>query len=308
MTTGVYTKTFGEICRDALRDAGIVAVERPINAPHLTMAQSKANDILALWQAKNLPLWLETEALLPLNPNQSQYTLGPDGDHCFTNYVYATSTAAVAIAGTVIPCSVTTGMTLGDFVGVELSTNARQWSTISVITPGVSITIADQLTAAVNSGATIYTYTTKIDRPVRVLGARGATQQVGSEQDMTEETRQSYYKIVNKTDVSSDVNSWYYSPQLTNGKFSIWQSPRNCTQLVRFTFVKPQYVNQDQTEDVLIPAEWFLAFKWAVSYELGVTYAIDPNRLISIAQKASDSYNLAFPNDEEYDSFNFQPG
>jgi len=308
MTTGVYTKTFGEICRDALRDAGIVAVERPITAPHFTMAQSKANDVLAMWQGINIHLWAETEALLLLNPNQTEYTLGPDGDHCFTNYVYATSTAAVSIAGTVIPCSTTSGMTLGDFVGVELSTNVRQWSTISVITPGVSITIADPLTAAINSGATIYTYATKIDRPVRVLGARGATQQIGSEQDLIQETRESYYKIVNKTDVSSDINSWYYSPQLTNGKMLVWQAPRNCNQLIRFTFVKPQYVNQDQSEDVLIPAEWFLAFKWAVAYELGVTYAIDPNRLISIAQKAQDSLNIAMSNDEEYDSFNFQPG
>jgi len=190
--------------------------------------------------------------LLLLNPNQTEYTLGPDGDHCFTDYVYATSTAAVSIAGTVIPCSTTSGMTLGDFVGVELSTNVRHWSTISVITPGVSITIADPLTAAVNSGATIYTHTTKIDRPVRVLGARGAIGQVGSEQDLRQETRESYYKIVNKTDVSSDISSWYYSPQLTNGKMLVWQAPRNCNQLVRFTFVKPQYVNQDQSEDVLM--------------------------------------------------------
>lgn len=307
MTTGVYTKTFGEICRDALRDAGIVAVERPITAPHFTMAQSKANDILVQWQALNIHLWAETEALLPLNPNQTEYTLGPDGDHCFTDYAYTTANSAVAIAGTVIPCS-TTGMTIGDFVGVELSTNVRQWTTIANISVGVSITLTDPLTAAVNSGATIYAYTAKIDRPVRVISARGATEQVGSEQDLRQETRESYYKIVNKTDLSSDVNSWYYSPQLTNGKFLVWQAPRNCTQLIRFTFVKPQYVNQDQSEDVLIPAEWLLAFKWAVAYELGVTYAIDPNRLISIAQKAKDSLDIALSNDEEYDSFSFQPG
>jgi len=308
MTTGVYTKTFGEICRDALRDAGISAVERPISAAHFAIATSKANDVLVAWQGLNIHLWAETEALLPLNPSQTEYTLGAGGDHCFTDYVYATASSDIAIAAVVIPCSVTAGMTIGDFVGIELSTNVRQWSTIAGISAGVSITINDALTAAVDSGATIYTYTTKIDRPVRVLGARGATQQVGNEQDLRAETRESYYKLVNKTDLSSDVNAWYYSPQLTNGKFLVWQSPRNCDQIVRFTFVKPQYVNQDQSENVLIPAEWFLAFKWAVAYELGVTYAIDPNRLISIAQKAQDSLSIAMSNDEEYDSINFQPG
>lgn len=308
MTTGVYTKTFGEICRDALRDAGISAVERPVNSAHFAIATSKANDVLVQWQALNIHLWAETEALLPLNPSQTEYTLGVGGDHCFTNYVYATASSAIAIAAIVIPCSTTSGMTVGDFVGIELSTNVRQWSTISSISAGVSITIAAPLNAAVDSGATIYTYTTKIDRPVRVLSARGAHEQVGSEQDLRAETRESYYKIVNKTDLSSDVNAWYYSPQLTTGKFLVWQAPRNCDQIIRFTFVKPQYVNQDQSENVLIPAEWFLAFKWAVAYELGVTYAIDPNRLISIAQKAQDSLSIAMSNDEEYDSINFQPG
>ncbi len=308
MSTGVYTKTFGEVCRDALRDAGIVAVERPITSNHFTLAQSKANDVLAAWQGMNIHLWSETEALLPLVANQNQYTLGPNGDHCFTDYVYATASSAISSGSVVIPCSTTSGMTIGDNIGIKLSTNVRQWATISSISAGVSVTIGTPLSASVESGASIYTYTTKIDRPVRVLQARGAPNQTGDEKELRMETRDSYYRIVNKTETSSDINSWYYSPQLTNGKLSIWQSPSNCDQVIRFTFVKPQYVNQDQTENVLIPAEWLLAFKWAVAEQLGATYNIDPVRLAKIEALAVKHLNTALSNDEEYDSFNFQPG
>lgn len=306
MTTGVYTKTFGEVCRDALRDAGIVAVEMPIQASHFTLAQSKANDVLAHWQGINIHLWAETEAIIPLNPDQVQYSLGVNGDHCFTDYVYTTASSAITTGSLVIPCTITTGMTVGDFIGVALDDNTRHWSTIASISAGVSVTINDVTTDTISSGASIYTYTTKIDRPVRVLNARGATSQTASEQTLREETRESYYNIVNKYDPSSDISSWYYSPQLTLGKLNVWQSPRNCDQVVRFTFVKPQYVNEDQTETVLIPAEWLLSFKWAVAYELAVTYGIDPNRLVSIAQKAQATLDAALGNDEEYDSFNFQ--
>lgn len=306
MSTGVYTKTFGDICRDALRDAGIVAAQLPINNYHFQLAQSKANDVLAAWQGINIHLWAETEALLPLNPGQTEYRLGVGGDHCFTDYVYTTSTAAVSAAGIVIPCS-TTGMAATNFIGIALEDGTRHWSTISSISSG-SVTIANALPSAAAIGAGIYVYSSKIDRPIRVLSGRGATTHAGDEKDVILETRESYFKIVNKTDRSSSTNSFYYSPQLTNGRLYVWQAPENCNQVLRFTFVKPQYVNQDQTETVLIPSEWFLAFKWAIAYELGVSYGIDPNRLITIAQKAESSLSQVLGNDEEYDSFNFQPG
>lgn len=307
MSTGVYTKTFGDVCRDALRDAGIVAAEIPVNATQFQFAQSKANDVLAHWQGINIHLWNETEALLPLNPGQTEYTLGVGGDHCFTDYVYTTATADMAASATVIPCA-TTGMAVSDFIGIALEDGTRHWSTIQSISAGVSVTIVTGLASSAIEGAGIYVYTDKIDRPVRVLSGRGATTHTGSERDLAQETRESYFKIVNKTDRSSSTNSWYYSPQLNTGKFYVWQAPEDCNQIIRFTFVKPQYVNQDQTETVLIPAEWLLAFKWAVTYELAVSRGIDPNRLISIAQKAESSLAQALGNDEEYDSFNFQPG
>lgn len=307
MSTGVYTKTFGDICRDALRDSGIVAAQLPISNTHFQLAQSKANDVLAAWQGLNIHLWAETEALLPLNPGQSEYTLGVGGDHCFTDYVYTTATAAIAAAAVVIPCA-TTGMSTTNFIGIALEDGTRHWTTISSISAGVSVTIAAGLPSAALSGAGIYVYSTKIDRPVRVLDGRGATTHTGDEKDLIKETRESYFKIVNKLDRSSSINSWYYSPQLNTGKLYVWQTPEDCNQIIRFTFVKPQYVNQDQTETVLIPAEWLLAFKWAIAYELGVSRGIDPNRLITIAQKAESSLSLALGNDEEYDSFNFQPG
>lgn len=308
MSTGVYTKTFGDACRAALRDAGIVAVEITIQAPHLAIATSTANDVLAHWQSQGIHLWSETEALLPLNPGQTEYNLGVGGDHCFTNYVYTTTDSTAAALATVIPLTITTGMTVGDFIGIELASGSRHWSTIQSISVGVSVTIVTGIVSAVNNGASVYAYTTKIDRPLRVLDARFATNQTNNELTVNQESRQRYYRTPNKTQSGANVSSWYYSPQLNNGKLAVWSPVSTCVPVLRFTFVKPQYVNEDQSENILIPAEWFLPFKWAIASELAVTYAIDPNRLIAIAQKAETTLQQALSQDVEIEYFSIQPG
>jgi hypothetical protein len=308
MSSGVYGKTFGESCRAALRDAGIVAVEMPIQPAHFALAQTAGNDVLAHWQAQGIHLWSETEALLPLNPSQTEYSLGVGGDHCFTDYEYTTASAAIAALATVIPCTSTTGMTVGDFIGVELASGSRHWSTISSISAGVSVTIAVGIVTAASIDASIYTYTTKIDRPVRILDVRFATTQLNDELIVSQESRQRYYQTPNKTSTSSNVSCWYYSPQLNNGKLSVWSPVVTCVPLLRFTFVKPQYVNSDQSEQVLIPSEWYLPFKWAIASELAVTYGIDPNRLVAIAQKAETTLQQALSNDAEIEYFSIQPG
>lgn len=307
MSTGVYTKTFGDICRAALRDSGIVSVEMPIQPPHFTLAQSVGNDVLAHWQAQGIHLWNETEALLPLNPSQTEYSLGVGGDHCFTDYVYATTSAALSASATVISTTGTLGMTVGDFIGIELADGTRHWSTISIITAGVSVTIVTGLASAANAAASIYAYTTKIDRPLRILDARFSTSQTNDELIVNQESRQRYYQTPNKTDSSGTVSQWYYSPQLNKGKLLLWSPVSSCASIVRFTFVKPQYVNEDQSETVLIPSEWLLPFKWAIAKQLGITYGIDPNRLVAIAQEAQTTLEQALSNDVEVEYFSIQP-
>ena len=309
MSTGVYQKTAGDVIRSALRDAGIAAVEMPIQAADFALAQTVLNDVLASWQALGQNLWRETEALLPLNPLQTEYSLGVGGAHCFTSYNYTTASSAIAAAAVSIPMASSAGMTIGDFIGIELANGTRQWTNIVTIPDSTHVTItAGGLTSGANSGASIYAYTTKIDRPLRIEDVRCATNFTSDEIISTQASRQRYYQTPNKTNVGSIVSEWYYSPQLTNGKLSVWSPSQNCVTLLRFTFLKPQYVPDDQSENVLIPSEWFLPLKWALASELAVTYGIDSNRLVTIQQKAASSLELALSNDSEDEYFSIQPG
>lgn len=306
MSTGVYSKTAGDVVRDALRDASIVGAEQPIQAVDFARGFSAMNDLLAQWQTQGTHLWSETEAILPLNPSQAKYSLGVGGDHCFTDYVYTTTKLAYAASATSIDVSTTTGMTIGDFIGIELSSGSRYWTTIANVVDSDTVTITTGLSGAASLGASVYTYTTKIDRPLRIAAARYASTQTEGEVPIIQWSRQDYYDQPVKYDQTS-VNQWYYSPQLSNGQLSVWGTARTCAEVLRFTFTKPQYVAQDQSEDVLIPVEWYLPLKWCVASELAVTYGLDPARIQLIEMKASTFLAQALDNDEEMAPFSVHP-
>ena len=319
MSTAIYNKTAGDLIRAALRDASIVAVGIPIQGEDWSIAESTLNDVLSHWQAKlGINLWRETEALLPLNPDQIEYDLGPDGDHCFTDYAYATttlirstmdSTLFVSPADGAAIIAAGFGSTGGENIGIELDDGTRFWTFMDV-SPGLSgggIQIYDGLPSGAAVGSSIYIYRNAIDRPVRVLDVRHSFSQTTNETPVLQTSRQQYYQTPNKTDSSSSVTEWYYSPQLELGKFSVWPPASTCKNILRFTFVKPQYIPEDQSENILIPNEWFLPLKWALASELGVTYAIASDRLVMIENKAATSLDAAMSNDVEVDYFSIQP-
>jgi hypothetical protein len=312
MSTAIYEKTAGDLIRAALRDASIVAVGLPIQGEDWAIAESTLNDVLSHWQARlGINLWRETEAVLPLNPDQSEYSLGVGGDHCFTDYVYSTcnvNEAAASISINILNQSdlIAAGFLEGSNIGIELDSGERFWTTVGGVGGG-TILIDAGLPSPAAMGNSIYVYANKIDRPVRVLDARHSYDADAGETPVEQLPRKDFYQIPNKTNSGSSVDQYYYSPQLGLGKLSVWPPASRCSQVLKFTFVKPQYIAEDQSENLLIPNEWFLPLKWALASELAVTYAIAPDRLVAIENKAATSLESAMSNDVEVDYFSIQP-
>jgi hypothetical protein len=305
MSTGVYEKAAGDLIRDALRTATITGISLPVQPSDYAQGVTALNDVLASLQTKQIHIWSTIEALLPLNPNQQQYSLGLAGDHCFTDYVYVTTTADSLISTTTLYAS-TAGMTVGDFIGVELSDGTRQWTTIDTITNATELELVAALTAQADSGASVYAYTTKIDQPVRILSSRYASNQTASEIPTWQISRDEYYNQPEKTSTGS-TNSWYYWRDLSIGKLNIWPIAENCTRVLRFTFIKPQYIPEDGSEDIAIPPEWYLPLKYLVAEQLGLIYAIDQNKQMFIAQQGARYLEDAIGTDSEFSSFSFYP-
>lgn len=304
MSTGVYSKTAGDLVREAMRAATITGGEMSEEPSDFEDAMNALNNALSVLQSDQIHLWSETEALLPLNPNQQIYRFGTD--HCFTDYVYATvSTAAVAADVTVLVDS-TVGMTAADNVGIELSTGVRFWTTIITVDSPTQITITDALTADVAVDASVYTYTTGIDQPVRVLSVRQADNQTADEIRTSQLSRDSFLNQPSKTSVGA-VNSWYFSRQLTYGDLRVWPVAGSCKNILRFTFIRPQYIPTDQSEQIEIPPEWYMGLMYKVAAEVGILNAIDPTRQSMLEQKAEMYIDKAMSIDNEFSGFQFYP-
>lgn len=303
MSIGVYTKTAGDLIREALRDSNIVGAEMPIGTTEFSHAESKLNDLLAHWQAQGIHLWSHTEAIMPMNPNQTKYVVGTD--HIFTDYQFTTVTTAASLGATALVVGSTSGMTNGDHIGVQLSDGTRQWTTLTIV-DGTHLTLGAALTASVAVDAEVYTYTTGIDVPVRVLDSRFGYFKTDFEIPMRQQSRKEYFDQPNKL-AQGAANLWYYDRQLSNSALYVWPVAYICTNVMRFTFIKPQYIPEDQSEDVLIPAEWYLPLKWSLASDIALSNGVDANRQQMIDAKSQQSLQEALNNDVEIEAWSIQP-
>lgn len=302
MSTGVYAKTAGDLIRDALRAASISGISLPVQSEDFAQGESALNDILMSLQTEQIHVWAQTEALIPLNPDQTKYVFGTD--HAFTNYVYTTADAAIATA-TALTVVSTTGMTTGDFIGVELADGTRQWTTLTV-TGATTLTLAAALTGAVDDLASVYTYTTATDQPVRIDSVRYADTYTSDEISTSMVARDEYFNQPSKT-TSGAVNTWYFQRNLDFGHLYVWPIADSCKRLLRITFIKPQYIPEDQSEDILIPPEWYVALKFKLAADLAMSYGVDANRQMMLEQKAAIYLQKAISSDDDGASFQFTP-
>lgn len=303
MSTGVYAKTAGDLIRDALRAATISGIALPVEPDDFKQGETALNDILLNFQTKKVHIWSQTEAILPLNPNQQKYVFG--ADHAFTDYAYTTALAASAGATTLNVLS-TAGMTNGDHIGIELSDFTRQWTTLTIVDSD-TVTLSAPLTAAVNDLASVYAYTTGIDQPIRIESVRYAATQTANEIATSNVARDTYFNQSVKDAVSS-TNMWYFSRQLDAGELYIWPVADNCMNVLRFTYLKPQYIPEDQSENILIPPEWYIALKFKLAADLALVYNVDANKQMMLEQKAAIYLQDAMESDDDNTSFQFYPG
>lgn len=305
MSTGVFNKTAGNLIRDALRIATITGIETTVQPSDYARGADLLNNILGALQAKQIHIWSETEAVMPLNPLQQSYVMGTD--HVFTEYEYTQMRVAAVAGATTLEVDSTAGMTAGDFIGIELDTGERQWTTINVVTDSDTLTIVDALDEDVAIDATVFTYTTKIDQPVRVLSARYSDSITSDELPIWIISRQDYFALPSKFSQGA-VNQVYYSRQLENAPLYVWPTAQTCNNVLRFTFIKPQYIPEDQSENILIPPEWYNALTWLLAGDLGMMYAIDSNKQMMIEQKAQMYLADATASDTDLSPIQFQPG
>jgi len=303
-----FSVTALDIINQSFSKIGVKAAEQALTAQETQDGLFSLNLMVKAWQGQGLHLWTRQEGVLFLDVGKTDYLVGPTGDEAtnLDDFVGTNTTSAEAALATVIEVTSTTGMTAADNVGIQLDDATRHWTTIVSVDSSTQITITTGIPSAAASNNTVFTFTTFIERPLRVTSFRRKTFDQDNEIQVESWSRDEYFNQVNKNSQGTVVNA-YYSPLLGNGRIYVWQTASSVNDFVRFSFERNIEDFDVTSNNPDFPIEWAETLIWNLSARLGVDYNAPPGKMQLITANANAFLENLLGFDEEFESLNLQP-
>lgn len=311
MTTSgatAFNPTRDDMIRRSLRILGAIQSGETPGAQEITDASEALNGWVKEQEASGLHLWAEVEGVAFLQPRQYNYGLGGGStDHItLATDLGTTSLISPAAQGTTTLAanSGTPLVAIGDRIGILLvnNNNTLFWSTVTDI-PG-TITIADPLPVAADTGSLIYYYANQINRPLRIVNGRRFQLSSNIDTPMIMMSRVDYREQPNKTNTGV-ITQYFYDPQLVTGQLWLWPNPPDSTLAFKFTWMRSlqDFLTASNTAD--FPQEWVNAIVWNLAVELIPEYDVPPGRQDFLVKRALASLELLQTWDKEPESIYF---
>jgi len=309
-TSGISSFTYNrdQIIKMAYRKLNVINASE---TPSAQMVQD-ASDALNLWVkalgATGLHVWTESEATLFLQTGQVAYILGTGTtDHATDTYTATTLSSAAALNATNIILTATTGFVANNNIGVVGDDGVIIWTTQSGSPSGSNVTLASGLTDSASALNPVYSYTTNINRPLRVAGARRYNFASAIETQMIPLSRIDYRNLPNKT-ATGVPTQFFYDPRggaNSTGVFYVWPAPSAPSDGIKFTYYRQiqDFSAAANTPD--IPQEWGLAMIWNLAKEMGAEFDVSPNRWTLIKEMAAGHLDNVLGWDREPESYLF---
>lgn len=304
-----FNQTRNEIIQDAYAILGVYGIGRTILSEDMQTASNFLNKMVKSYMADGLHLWAKEEAYLFLADNTGEYTLSGDSSSaraCLRSDAVITElSVAAAAAATSLTVESTTGMATSDIIGIVGDDDTVTWTTISTIPTSTTLTIASGLSAASAIGNNVYTFTSRINKPLRILSMRrvdgGPDEPVTVPLQML--SQEDFFSIPNRT-TNSTPNSFYYNPDLSTGKLYLWPRPEDPETYIEFTFERMLEDFDASTDNPDFPSEWLEC----LTYQLAVRLALPFGKsalLMTLKPMADEMYQKALSFDTETVSVSF---
>jgi len=307
--TFTHNVTGAEIIKDALLLVQGVSENETVPGAATTIGLRFLNNMVKSAVADTQHVWSREEVTVFGVTSQQSYSLGSastDDEWAKTeDFISTRLNGAAAAAATTLTVDSTTGMAVDDRIGIELTSGTREWTTIQGIASSTSVQILIPLTGAAADNNTIYTYTARPERPLRILNAR--RQEFGnSDVPVSIEPLNEYFDQPNKTTKGTMVFV-SYKPTLTSGTLYTWQPAGSVKQLMHMTV---EYPLADITADgnLDFPVEWNEAFVYGLAVRLEPTYGqLDQGRRQELLMMAGAMWKNVLDFDTDPGSIYLQP-
>lgn len=274
----------------------------------ITEAAIVLNMIVKLREADGMPLWaLKRGYILPFTGASSIAT----DSHVVTTYRHTTTSAAAAAAATSIVVTSATGITAGDFIGIE-QTNAMQWTTVTNVS-STTITLLNALTLAVASGADVYIYTAtdRIQKPLRIVEADILTSADSISRELIVEDRGDYFRFSNRTNASIP-NFIYYdltsssNTSLDTGQIFVYPRFNDGDRVIEFTYHRPFQDFDSSTDNPDFPPAFYLPLMLELASLLGPKFGVTKEERSALKTEAKAYLEQALSTTYPEGSLNIQ--
>jgi hypothetical protein len=232
------------------------------------------------------------------------YTLDFTADQTTAYFRFTNGTATAGHTSKLTACNYVDKST-GDYIGIELDDDTMQWMNIVSIS-GTTVYLSDGLNDAAAVDNYVYTYSEKIQRPMRIMIPRYQADMTQEEIPVQQISRKDYYI---QTDKASNgiVSQVHYQPKLTNGEIRVWQTADDNLSILRFSYNKPLEIFEDNQNTPNFPAEWYLACAYNLAAIIAPEYKADANLMGILEAKAQQYLSDVMSFDNETESLYFQP-
>lgn len=273
------------IILEALQMCGVVSEGGTPTSTQYTECSRLLNMVVKYFQTKGYNIFATTKMVLFPKMNTFKYTIaGAAGDHCcLESDLVQTAVKTAYSAGTSLDVASTTGMTNADNIGVVMDDGSLVWKTLTVVDSD-TVTLSGGLGGTAAVGNVVYTYTSKVNRPMKMLTTVFRDQN-GTDVEANIISKYEYDTIPVKTSTSNRPNQVYYDPQLTAGYAYVWPANNDMRVTGIFTIVRT-LEDFDATGDTPdFPQEWYLLLVVSLAYFAMTKYGCDALTKQDITQK-----------------------
>lgn len=306
-----FTRTRDQIIRRAFRAISVVKSGETPGAQIVTDAAEALNAMVKRWQKKGLHVWTVTEATLFPQASQVRYALASGStDHATESYVATELTADASAGATSVTVDSITGISSGDNIGIVVDDGSIHWTTVNGAPAGSTITLTTGLDDSASDGAAVFTYTTKIVRPLKIVDARryNISSQIETPISETQGSlmaRLDYQALPNKAQTGT-INRAFYDPQRDTGYLYLWQPPTTVLDLVKFTWHRPIMDFDSASDNPDLPQEWFDALAFNLAVSLAPEFDVPTEKLQQVTMMAASYLEDVQGDDREGESLYMQ--
>ena len=294
------------ILYDALHIVGAVGPDDTPPTAWVTHAARQLNKVVKALGARGPSLWAKKVGyILPVSDTNT-VLLGPTGGHATLSYDTALIDVDAVATDTTITVDDASAFSASDYIGVEQDDGTMLWTTVSGAPAGNVITLATALTEDSSEGRHVYGYTTKLQRPIRVMDAflHDTDQETDIYIDVV--AKLDFDLLGAKTEVGV-VDQFTYEPLLTNGVGYFAPRFEDGSRVLTIIFQRP-FEDFDASGDTPdFPQEWYDFLSLATAVRLAPVYGLPVQDRQALRQDAKDALDLVAGNEPEEGSLRIVP-